>query len=79
MLIAVLWTRRSKAIKQTDDAADPFSLLAVAVQQTRVQNDPDWDRFCRQLDRIRFAPLPYSDEDLERLRGEFARLKGETV
>ncbi len=77
LMAAALWARRLRTIKPADDPVDPFSHLAAAAQQARVRSDPDWDCFCQRLDRIRFAPLPRSDEELAELTVEFSRLKGE--
>lgn len=79
LIAASLRYRRPKTIDPVCDLNDRFAVLARAVQQVRDHDDPEWDRLCRRIDRSRFAPLPRSDEELQELTSEFARLKGETV
>ena len=77
LLILALRYRRPNIGMQTGDPQDPFSLLARAVHQARIHTDPDWEQLCRQIDRVRFGPLPHSNDELEEFEIEFARLKGE--
>ena len=77
-LIGLLPKRLSKTLKPKRNNNDPFSELATSVGKTRIINDPNWDRFCHRLDRIRFSPLPHDPNELQELIKEFDLLRGET-
>jgi hypothetical protein len=69
--------RRPKRTKQALNLEDQFSDLAAAAALLRVVDDPEWDRFFQQLDRIRFGPLPHSDNDLQEFTAKLTSLRGE--
>ena len=78
VLTVFLHRRRARITQPTPDLDEQFAQLATAVSRVQDIDNPEWQHFCRQLERIRFAPLPRNQEQLQELTGEFVRLRGET-
>lgn len=78
VLTLFLRRRRAQIAQPAPDLDEQFAQLAAAVSLIQDIDNPEWHRFCRQLERSRFAPLSRNQNQLQELTGEFVRLREET-
>ncbi len=71
--------RQSQVAQPAPDLDEQYAQLAAVVSRVPATDRPEWQQFCRQLERVRFAPLPRSQEKLQELIREFIRLQEETA
>lgn len=77
ILTVLLKRRRSHITQPAPDLDEQFTQLAAAVRLVQDLEEPEWQQFSRQLEKVRFAPLLRNEEQLRELTTEFVRLRGE--
>lgn len=77
ILVGFLRLRRSQIAQPENDLDEQFAQLAAEARLIQDLGKPGWQQFLRQLEKIRFAPLSRSKEQLQVLTAEFVKLRGE--